>query len=53
MVKNSEDNYKKVIDMISSPNGIILITGATGTGKSTTVYSMLQRLSNETTNIIH
>ena len=48
----SEENYKKVIDMISIPNGIILVTGATGSGKSTTVYSMLQRLNKEDTNII-
>ena len=45
-------NYKKVLEMISKPNGIILVTGATGTGKTTTVYSMLQRLSNVTTNIM-
>ena len=48
----SDYNYKKVIEMINEPNGIILVTGATGTGKTTTVYSMLQRLSNETTNIM-
>lgn len=48
----NDDNYKKVVKMISAPNGIILITGATGTGKSTTVYSVLQRLNKETTNII-
>lgn len=48
----SEANYQKVLKMISIPNGIILVTGATGTGKSTTVYSILQRLNNETTNII-
>ena len=48
----SEENYKKVIKMISTPNGIILITGATGSGKSTTVYSILQRLNKENTNII-
>ena len=48
----SEENYKKVLQMINIPNGIILITGATGSGKSTTVYSMLQRLNNEETNII-
>lgn len=48
----SEENYKKVLQMLSIPNGIILITGATGTGKSTTVYSMLQRLNRENTNII-
>src|SRR5574344_1273689 len=38
--------------MINMPNGIILVTGATGTGKSTTVYSILQKLNKEDTNII-
>ena len=48
----SEINYKKVLKMISVPSGIILVTGATGSGKSTTVYSMLQKLNKEETNII-
>lgn len=48
----SESNYKKVLEMINVPNGIILVTGATGSGKSTTVYSILQRLNREETNII-
>ena len=48
----SESNYKKMLEMISVPNGIILVTGATGSGKSTTVYSMLQKLNREETNII-
>ncbi len=48
----SQENYKKVLKMISIPNGIVLVTGATGTGKSTTVYSILQRLNKENTNII-
>ena len=38
--------------MISEPNGIILVTGATGSGKSTTVYSILQRLNTEDANLI-
>lgn len=48
----SKSNYEKVLKMIGSPNGIILVTGATGSGKSTTVYSVLQRLNKEETNII-
>ncbi len=48
----SDVNYQKVLKMISVPNGIVLVTGATGTGKSTTVYSILQRLNKEETNII-
>lgn len=48
----SDSNYRKILEMISKPNGIILVTGATGSGKSTTVYSILQKLNRETTNII-
>lgn len=48
----SESNYKKIVELIDIPNGIILVTGATGSGKSTTVYSILQRLNREETNII-
>ena len=48
----SESNYKKVLEMVKVPNGIILVTGATGTGKSTTVYSILQHLNTSETNII-
>ena len=38
--------------MIQVPNGIILITGATGSGKSTTTYTMLKTLNTEDVNII-
>ena len=40
----SKTNYEHILKMIANPNGIVLITGATGRGKSTTVYSMLQNL---------
>src|SRR5574344_1816871 len=48
----TENNLDKVNRVISSPNGIILVTGATGSGKSTTVYAMLQKLNKIDTNII-
>ena len=48
----SPKNLEKIKKMISVPNGIILITGATGSGKSTTVYTMLQTLNTTDTNII-
>ena len=48
----SPKNYEKMIQAINQPNGIILTTGATGSGKSTTVYSILQRLNTEERNII-
>ena len=48
----SPTNLDKILKAIASPNGIILVTGATGSGKSTTVYSILQRLNDVRTNII-
>jgi len=48
----SETNYNKIQKMLNNPNGIILVTGATGTGKSTTLYSFLQRLNTEGVNLI-
>ena len=48
----SEKNLEKIKKMINVPNGIILITGATGSGKTTTVYTMLQELNKKDTNII-
>jgi type IV pilus assembly protein PilB len=37
--------------VISAPNGIVLVTGPTGSGKSTTLYSVLQELNSEDVNI--
>lgn len=33
--------------MLKKPNGLLLITGPTGSGKSTTLYSMLQYINNK------
>lgn len=48
----SKDAMEKINRLIKIPNGIILVTGATGTGKSTTLYSILQKLNTESVNII-
>jgi len=37
--------------LIIAPNGIVLVTGPTGSGKSTTLYSVLQELNTEDVNI--
>ena len=38
--------------MISRPEGIILVTGPTGSGKTTTLYSILNHINSETVNIM-
>jgi general secretion pathway protein E len=40
-----EDLYGKVCEMTSKPHGIFLVTGPTGSGKSTTLYSALKRIN--------
>ena len=46
------DNLEKLKRFMHLPNGIILTTGATGSGKSTTTYSILQGLNKPEKNII-
>ncbi|MEM7647530.1 MAG: ATPase, T2SS/T4P/T4SS family, partial [Pseudomonadota bacterium] len=48
----SEENLKNLYDLLERTYGIILVTGPTGSGKSTTLYAGLQRLNAIDTNII-
>ena len=43
------DAFRRIL---SNPNGIILVTGPTGSGKSTTLYTALSTLNKESVNII-
>jgi general secretion pathway protein E len=47
----SEDDKTRWKQMISAPNGIILVTGPTGSGKTTTLYSTLKTLATEAVNV--
>lgn len=48
----SEENLKLIRDAISRPYGLILMTGPTGSGKTTSLYSMLSELNKEDQNIV-
>ena len=47
-----DDDLVKFDKILSRPNGIVLVTGPTGSGKSTTLYTALSELNNDTVNII-
>jgi general secretion pathway protein E/type IV pilus assembly protein PilB len=48
----SEDIYQRFEKLIRLPHGIILVTGPTGSGKTTTLYSALAEIKNEENKII-
>lgn len=48
----SEMELKKFDSILSRPHGLILVTGPTGSGKSTTLYTALSELNKEDVNII-
>jgi general secretion pathway protein E len=47
----SDDDLAKWNGMVTRPNGIVLVTGPTGSGKTTTLYSTLKHLANEEVNV--
>ena len=47
-----DDDLEKFDKILARPNGIVLVTGPTGSGKSTTLYTALSELNNDTVNII-
>ena len=51
LVGASESDLVKIKNMVSCPNGIILTSGPTGSGKTTTLYSVLKSLNDEHVNI--
>lgn len=46
------EDLVKFDNILKNPNGIILVTGPTGSGKSTTLYTALSELSTEEVNVI-
>ena len=51
IVGGTEDDLARINKMVAAPNGIILAVGPTGSGKTTTLYSILKSLNNEGVNI--
>ena len=48
----SSDLLRRFDNLINQPHGIVLVTGPTGSGKTTTLYAALSRLDSKTTNIL-
>ena len=51
LVGGTPEDIVKIKNMVSCPNGIILTSGPTGSGKTTTLYSVLKSLNDEDVNI--
>ena len=47
-----ENDFNKLIKSVTSPQGMILVTGPTGSGKTTTLYSILKHINKPELNIL-
>jgi general secretion pathway protein E len=45
------DDYNRWYSMLTRPNGILLVTGPTGSGKTTTLYSSLRQVATDEVNV--
>ncbi len=48
----SDYNFKILEEALGSPYGMVLITGPTGSGKTTTLYAIMQKINSEKVNIV-
>ena len=46
-----QENYQKCLEILQNPHGVVYITGPTGSGKTTTLYLMLERLTKKPINV--
>ncbi|WP_440909303.1 GspE/PulE family protein [Candidatus Pelagibacter sp.] len=47
-----KEDYDKLVAAITAPQGMVLVTGPTGSGKSTTLYGCIKKINNPGTNIM-
>ena len=47
----ANEDYERWESMVGNPNGIVLVTGPTGSGKTTTLYTSLKHLATEDVNV--
>lgn len=47
----SQENYKKFLSIIHKPHGIVLVTGPTGSGKTSTLYAALGEINSKEMNV--